>query len=170
MNNDKISPILVFISSSQDEFEKLRKFLKTAIEKEFRLTTRAVLIEEEQGVVISKNIREKIEKSSIYVGIFGKKYSEWTVAEYCEARRMGLPLLIYHLKKGPSGRRAGGRKSAVEKFLENEARRFDIRVRIFSKEEEIPANVINDVAFEIAELVKEAISHRGIIFKSLPPP
>lgn len=176
-NTDEISPFTVFISSSQKEFERLRGLLKEAIDgEEFRVSgsriMSGVLIEQERGDVIQEDIKKALENCSIYVGIFGRTFSEWTATEYLEARDKGLPLLIYHLKKRrpgrPSRRRPRGRKSRVEKFLENEAKRFGVRVRgPYWREESLYDVIQKDLAYEIAELVKEATSIRRVIHKSL---
>jgi hypothetical protein len=174
-------PLIVFISCSQKEFEEFRKHLKEAIdEEEFRFSgsrmMKAELIEERRGDVIPEDIKKGLENCSIYVGIFGRVFSEWTKAEYLEARANGLPLLIYYVKKQikpgrPSRQEARGRKSKVEQFLETEIKKFRVRVRgPYRKEEKLYDVILNDLAYEISELVREATSIRRTIHKGLAPP
>lgn len=134
-----ISPFFVFISSSITEFEKLRKNLKSIIDGEKFVTSqcrpmKAILIEQQRGPVILEEIKNGLKKCSIYVGIFGSTYSNWTIAEYCEARSVDVPLLIYHIKKRrrpgrPPRATQRGRRSKVEEFLDNEVKRFGFRIR-----------------------------------------
>lgn len=174
-------PFVVFISSSQREFKDLRITLKEAINKEeFKLSgtriIKAELIEESRGDIIPEDIKKGLENCSIYIGIFGKIFSTWSVAEYLEARQSGLPLLIYYVKRQrrpgrPSMRRVRGRRSYVEQFLENEVGRFGIRIRgPYPKVEVLYDIILKDLAYEINELVKEATSIRRLIHKSLTPP
>jgi hypothetical protein len=175
-----ISPFIVFVSSSITEFGKLRENLKKLIDAEkfahsLCRPMKAVLIEHERGPVISENIKKALKNCSLYIGIFGYTYSEWTIAEYREARSMGLPLLIYHVKKRrgrgrPSRMRRKGRKSKVEHFLESEVKKAGIRIRgPYWKEEELLDDILEDLAYEVVELVKEATSVRRLIHERLPP-
>ena len=179
MNTDEISPFFVFISSSQEEFANLRKELKDAIDnEEFRVShsrpMKAVLIEQKRGDVIPEDIGRELDRCSIYVGIFGRILSKWTIAECREARVKGLPLLIYYVKRrkpGRPSRKPRGRKSKVEEALESEVKRFGIRVRgPFWKEGELYDVILEDLAYEIVELVSEATSIRKLIHKSVSPP
>lgn len=173
-------PIIIFISCSQREFGDLRKTLKEAINNmAFKLSEskimKAELIEERRGDVIPEDIKKGLENCSIYVGIFGRVFSEWTKAEYIEARANGLPLLIYYVKKRrpgrPSRREVRGRKSKVEQFLETEVKKFGVRVRgPYRKVEDLYDVILKDLAYEISELVREATSIRRTIHKGLAPP
>lgn len=179
-NNAEISPFIVFICSSQTEFGKLRKILKDAINgEEFRISglrpMKAIVIEDERGPVIPEDIKNALQNCSIFIGIFGRIFSDWTVAEYREARSMGLPLLIYMYKKRrkpgrPSRTRRRGRRSKVEQFLENDVKKFGIRIRgPYWKEEDVQDDVLEDLAYEMAELVKEATNVRKLLHKRLEP-
>jgi hypothetical protein len=172
-----IARLSVFISSSQREFKRLRQELKENIDsEEMRFSRReimnAVLIENQRGAVISEDIKRHLDGCSIYVGIFGKKLSEWVVAELREARASGIPLLIYHLKRvtrrGRPTDRQRGRRSNVEAFLDEEVKRFGIRVRgPYRREENILDAILDDLACEIVELTMEATLVRRTIHRSL---
>lgn len=169
----------IFISSSQKEFNKLRKDLKYAINNERfvdQRIMRAVLIEEERGPVIAEDVRREIEGCSIYVGIFGREKSEWTFAEYSEARARDLPLLIYQLKRQrrpgkPREQERRGRPSAVQLFLDKEVKSLGVRIRgPYRTEGRLMDVVLDDLARQVAEMVKEAAGIRKIIHKGLAPP
>lgn len=167
-----MEPFKVFISSSQKEFEKLRKNLKEAINaEEFarQRIMRAILVEEKRGTVIDADIEEGIKDSSIYVGIFGRVYSEWTVREFRKAGDRILPLLIYRFlrRTGRGGSRQSasrGRRSKVTVFLEDEVKRFGIRIRgPYTSERALETAVLADLAFQVAKMVREAATVRKTI-------
>ena len=169
-------PFSVFISSAQTEFQPLRRTLKTRIDNERFVDERimrGILIEDERGPVIAEDVRREIDACSVYVGIFGRKKSDWTIAEYREARARDLPLLVYELKKRRGPGRPGrverrGRRSEVQKFLEDEVKSQGIRIRgPFRSEEALEEEVILDLAWETSELVKEAGLVRKTIHRAL---
>jgi hypothetical protein len=167
-----VEPFKVFISSSQKEFERLRKNLKERIDAEELVRQRimrAILIEEKKGTGISEDIEKGIKDSSIYVGIFGRVYSEWTVQEFRKARDRILPLLIYRFprlsRRGrPRQRAPRGRRSKVYVFLEDEVKRVGIRIRgPYTSESALEKAVMTDLAFQVAEMVREAATVRKTI-------
>jgi hypothetical protein len=173
-------PLIVFISCSQKEFGEFRKYLKEMIDKEeFRFSgsrmMKAELIEERRGDIIPEDIKKGLENCSIYVGIFGQVYSEWAIAEYFEARANDLPLLIYYVKKkkksrSPPQHGIRGRKSKVEQFLEAQVKRFGIRIRgPYENVESLYDEILRDLAYEMSELAREAVSVRRIIHRRLLP-
>lgn len=164
-------PFRVFISSSQNEFERLRKNLKSRINAERfadQRIMRGVLIEDESGPVIPEDIAEEIGECSIYIGIFGRRKSDWTFREYREARARDLPLLVYQVtRRGRLRARTPGRRSEVQKFLDQEARSRGVRIRQYSSEDALEDAVLGDIAIEVAKLVTEAARVRKTIHKGL---
>jgi len=165
-------PFLVFISSSQDEFRSLRNRLKRAINNEEFVDhpiMKGITIEDERGRVIKEEIKEKIERSAIYIGIFGRIKSKWTIAEFKEARQRGLPLLIYHFKRtttrGRPRRRAPGPMSPAERYLNNKVKPLSIRIRRYRSEAGVISGVLNDLTFQVADLVHEDALIRKTIHK-----
>jgi len=172
-------PFTVFISSSQKEFERFRKDLKAKIDSERfvdQKIMKAVLIENERGPVITEDIRREIEGCSIYVGIFGQEKSEWTFAEYREARAKDLPLLIYQLRRQrrpgkPKEQERRGRPSRVQIFLDKEVKMLGIRVRgPYRTEDRLERAILNDLPRQVAEMVREAAAVRKTIHKGVAPP
>jgi hypothetical protein len=87
--------LVVFLSSDQKEFAKLRNVLaKTICNIPFLSCTPL----ENRGAdpigVVEASIKA-VEKSDIYVGIFGREYSETTIWEYNKAVERRLPCFIY---------------------------------------------------------------------------
>ena len=85
----------VFLSSDQKEFAKLRNVLgKTICNIPFLSCTPL----ENRGAdpigVVEASIKA-VEKSDIYVGIFGREYSETTIEEYKKAVERRLPCFTY---------------------------------------------------------------------------
>ena len=105
----------VFISSKQDEFKQKRKEIERLISKHPHLESRLL---EKRGANAENPTNasvKAVQKSDIYIGIFGEKYSETTVKEYREAVKKRMPALVY-LKK------VKNREEKLEEFLENEVK------------------------------------------------
>ena len=166
------NPIVVFVSSSQDEFSSLRKRLRKAIENEpfadYSLM-KGILIEDERGPVIKQKVKTHIDKSAIYLGVFGRVRSKWTIAEFWEARDRGLPLLIYHFKRatrpGRPRQTTGGPRSPAERFLRTHVRALSVTVSTHHSEAGLLKKVLQDLAFQAAELVNENAQIRKTIHK-----
>jgi len=121
------TPIVIFISSRQKEFEQARRKLKEAIEtlKIFnRLPMKAELVERRGGSRLRRDIMTALDASTIYVGIFGNEYSETTLWEFQQAMRRGLVPLVFDVI--PSKGSQNKRDERVRKFLD-EARASGIR-------------------------------------------
>lgn len=170
-------PFLVFISSSQDEFQTLRYRLRRLINREKFIDypiMKAILIEDERGPVIKEDIKGKTEQSAVYVGIFGRVRSKWTIAEFNEARQRGLPLLVYHFKRttrrGRPRTRAPGPMSPAERYLLNSVKPLSIRIRRYRSEAGLISGVLNDLTFQVADLVNEnALIRRTIHKRTIEP-
>jgi hypothetical protein len=176
VSRESVRPFTVFISSAQIEFEALRRTLKTRIDNERFVDERimrGILIEDERGPVIAEDIKREIDGCSIYLGIFGAQKSDWTIAEYREARTRDLPMLVYQFKRRRGPGRPGrverrGRKSDVQIFLDTEVKSQGIRIRgPYRSEEALEEDAMLDLASEISELVKEAGLVRKTIHRGL---
>ena len=105
----------VFISSKQDEFKRKREEVEKLISKHPYLESRLL---EKRGANAENPTNasvKAIQKSDIYIGIFGEKYSEVTVNEYREAVKKRIPALLY-LKK------VKNRDEKLAEFLESEVK------------------------------------------------
>jgi hypothetical protein len=94
------APIVVFISSRQKEFQKLRYRLKYAIDRVTlfnRLLLKAELVEKRGGSKIRGDIEAALDLSTVYVGIFGNQYSPMTEWEFDQAVRRGILALIFDI-------------------------------------------------------------------------
>lgn len=169
--NEILHPFKIFISSSQNEFDRLRDALKERINSERfvdQRIMRGVLIEDESGPVIAEDIAREIHDCSIYVGIFGRRKSDWTFREYREARARDLPLLVYQLKRRGHGI-PRGRRSDVQLFLDKEVKERGIRIRQYGSEDRLEQAVLNDLALETTSLVNEAARVRKAIHEGIAP-
>lgn len=86
-----------FLSSSMEELKELREALATALD---RIGVTAWRWEADDAAGASPNsIRrryvEKLEDSDIYIGLFGRKYGQWTIDEYENAAARKKPCFIY---------------------------------------------------------------------------
>lgn len=84
----------VFISSKQDEFDDERQIAREVVESFDLIPVMSELREAAPNSARSLSLQETRE-SHIYLGIFGKKYSEPTEAEYREATKANVPCLIF---------------------------------------------------------------------------
>jgi hypothetical protein len=114
-------PIVVFISSRQGEFRKLRGYLEAMLKDDFlrRYMIAPVLAERRGGERVRGDISSALAETCIYVGVFGNIYSPKTNAEYFEARRRGLPILVFSMI------RTGTRDRRVRAFLARQVKEKD---------------------------------------------
>lgn len=168
----------VFISSHQREFEDLRSDLKDKIgEVDFhdQRIMKAVTIEDEYGPVNMDRITTRFEESSIYVGVFGRRTSEWTFAEFRAARARQIPILIYYYKRPlrrgrPQVEQRRGRPSEVLRFLRREVRPWGIDIhglnRPYTSAAQLMADILDHLAMQTAQMVDEAARVRKAIHRA----
>lgn len=85
----------VFLSSDQNEFSKIRKELsKVVCSIQFLTCTLLENRGAETTNIVEASVKA-VRDSDIYVGIFGKEYSETVIKEYKEAVRCRKPCLTY---------------------------------------------------------------------------
>lgn len=169
MSSESPTPVddqlVVFVSSHQKEFKELRGFLKDTLEGEDflnKLLVEVELVERRSGERIMGDITLALSDATIYVGLFGNKYSPITQAEYLEARRRGLPLLIFDMVHKTKGRR---RSPTVKKFLYEQVRKMDgCRITPVkfqpSKKNEAANIILQRIANVIAEMAKQNLEIR----------
>ncbi len=183
--NNPPTPFRVFISSDTDEFADLRRDLRDTIDSEYmynnRRTTdedelvhqgivmKAVLVEAESAESFDAAMKRGLAESQIYVGIFGRDYSEPTIKEYRMACDLGLPLLIYYFARPP--RTAKSSHGKVVNFLKEKVKRHvPIRgnySRIEVREErDLIDLILVDLACKTTDLVREAIAMRQMLLKA----
>lgn len=167
MKADEVDPFKVFISSSQKEFEKLRENLKAALNEEklaYQRIFRAILVESKKGPSIRSDIDDGINDAAIYVGIFGRIYSEITIEEFRMARSRMLPVLIYRFRKDRRIRSVISGPSKVDDFLRKEVKQQDIRIRgPYFNEVQLIEAIATDLVFQVVEMVKECANVRKTI-------
>jgi hypothetical protein len=158
--------IVVFISSHQKEFQELRDFLKDTLEGEDflkKLLIKVELVERRSGERISGDIALALRDATIYVGLFGNKHSQITIAEYLEARRRGLPLLIFDMIHPPTRRKRRSHK--VKEFVESQVRKLDgcrVTSVLFqpSRMTEAAESILQRIANNISEMVNQNLEIR----------
>lgn len=120
---------------------------------------RAILIEDQRRPVVDAEIRRELDKCSIYVGIFGRVWSDWTIAEFRYSKSLGLPLLVYKFGRGNS-RHQPGRRSSVAKFLNDEVRP-SVKVREpYATLPRLLDAITSDLAIMTCEMVRESTDFR----------
>ncbi len=165
------APIVVFISSHQKEFQDLRDALGNAIDSEDFLKKyimEAELVDKRSGTRIHGDIRAALQRSTIYIGIFGDEYSEDTKLEYLEARRRGLPIIVFDVV--PAKRTKGKRDSRVEDFLTSQVKKLDdVRVTRILTRPSRPGEVLNIIIQRLANVVTELVQQNLTVRKTVNP-
>ena len=186
------NPIQVFISSDSDEFKALRYRLRDCIDTEYLYNDKRTLEEDEpskaefvhqgtlfRAIIVEKGSAETFEErmknglndSQVYVGIFGNQYSPITCKEYEYARELGLPLLVYYFTQ--PARIAKGAQTKVVRFLKKNVRKeLVIRGNYRKIEARTPTElvdlILSDLACLVADNVREAIALRRMFTKEAP--
>lgn len=170
-------PIVVFISSAQEEFEQFRLDLQETLNSEpwsNQKALRGVLIQNQNRDVIPNLIRDALDEASIYVGIFGRQLRAWVKDEFKYAKSCNLPQLIYVYEQ-PSGpgrpprHRGAGRPSAVQTFLEDEAYGPGILVRgPYHDLDQLHTVIPADIAIVVAKMTRENADIRRTLYKGIP--
>ena len=179
--------MFVFISCDSEEFPGLRDRLQKAIDSEYMYNVmrtderdelvhqgvimKAVVVERESDESFDLAMKKGIEKSQIYVGIFGKDYSIPTQKEYHAARQRGLPILVYYYTQPPHI--AKGFHTKVTRFLEKDVKP-ELRIRgnygrIEAHDDmELVDLILNDLACKTVDLAREAMSFRRMLLEKAP--
>lgn len=156
--------IVVFISSHQKEFQDLRDALKDAIDAAElfdKYIMKAELVERRGGERIRGDITRALRDATIYVGVFGDQYSKMTTEEYLQARRQGIPLLVFDIV--PKRKRRKPRDRRVMDFLEEQVKTLnDCRVTTL-KPSEMFEGILQRIVNEVAEMVRQNLELRKTV-------
>jgi hypothetical protein len=116
----------VFLSSDQEEFARLRNSLSKKTCSIPFLTCTPLENRGADATNVVESSLKAVRESDIYVGIFGRKYSETTMKEYKEAVKYRKPCLTY-VKKVKRALRETKLSEFVENNLRNEFQYFEFR-------------------------------------------
>ncbi len=127
----------VFLSSSQEEFARIRRRLSRRISTIPFLSCTPL---EEAGAdaedVTTASLRG-VREAAIYVGLLGKDYSPTTASEFREALKLRKPCLVYVLNTRIRDRR-------VRQFIQGEVR-SNFKYHVFKEEGELVKRVDEDL-------------------------
>jgi predicted transport protein len=144
----------VFLSSDQDEFSKMRKVLSKTVCSMTGLLTCTLL--ENRGADttnITESSLKAVRDSDIYIGVFGRKYSETAIEEYREAVKCRKPCLTY-VKKVKI--RDGGLSRFIDDDLRNE-----FKYSPFRGTKDLTAQVETDLKRFILETLRIGLDERA---------
>lgn len=131
---------------------------------------KAVVVERESDESFDLAMKKGIERSQVYVGIFGKDYSSPTQKEYHAARQRGLPIFVYYYTQPPHT--AKGLHTKVTRFLGEIEPDFRIRGnyrKIEARNDtELVDLILSDLACKIVDLAREAVSFRRMLLEKAP--
>jgi hypothetical protein len=142
----------VFLSSDQEEFARLRNSLS---KKEWAVPFLTCTPLENRGAdpinVVELSLKA-VRDSDIYVGIFGRKYSETTIKEYTEAVKCRKPCFTYVKKLN---KRETKLSEFIEENLKNEFHYFEFRVN-----KDLIAQIDDDLRRFIFETLRIGLEER----------
>jgi len=142
----------IFLSSDQEEFEKERKKLSRTISNiPFLVCTPLEKMGADSRDVLEASLRA-VRNSDVYVGVFGREYSEITIKEYKEAVRNRKPCLTY-VKK------ATRRDEKLTKFIEEELK-SQFKYHQFRGKEDLYGQVASDLRRFIFETLQDGLEAR----------
>lgn len=88
-------PLQVFVSGKEEELDDERAIAIQTVENDFHLNAIASENRPASHRAIEDQYLDEVRSSDIYVGFFGKEYSEASEKEFSTARREGMPVLIF---------------------------------------------------------------------------
>jgi len=177
-------PIHVFVSSDEDEFSDLRAELKEilgdvdvvsskriadATDKKFaeagysqNLIVPEVL-EYSSGADIERKINIAMERSQLYVGVFGLDYSPTTVKEFNKAIDRGMATLVYYFTEPPAPLKNKSLSKSQSKFYDFLMEEVHPRVLIggnyksvkFKTRQELEDEIVVDVVAELSVMIRQ---------------
>lgn len=142
----------IFLSSDQEEFKKERNRLSKTISN---IPFLACVPLENMGAdsrdVLEASLRA-VRNSDIYVGVFGREYSEITMKEYKEAVRYRKPCLTYV-------KEVRRRDKKLIKFIEEELK-SQFKYHQFRGKEDLYGQVADDLRRFIFETLQDGLEAR----------
>lgn len=132
----------VFVSSSMSELKAERELVASSLKT---LGIASFVYEHDAGarpMSIEDTYVKELEQSDIYVGIFWKKYGEYTIDEYNKAKEFQKPRLIYQKQAELSSR-----DPQLQDFLNkiSDVTQGDVAPYFFYEGEELPERIKDDV-------------------------
>lgn len=132
----------VFISSSMSELSSERKLVAKTLRD---LGIASFVYEHDAGarpMGIEATYVSELKQCDMYVGIFWKKYGEYTLDEYNKAKDFNRPRLIYQKEL-----EASARDPRLQDFLNEigEVKHGDVAPCFFHDAEELPERITEDV-------------------------
>ncbi len=163
-------PIQVFVSSNQDEFDRLRKSLRSRIELQsqgHKWLFDVKLPEHSHSAHVKREIDRLLAISSIFVVLIGRKKSKWVNYEVDYALSNELPILAYEYYSRVR-RRTGRPASASEtRNLLLKLRKADVRLRGHKGEFQEAEEVVTAVLDDLPELISRIVNHYAGISREI---
>lgn len=142
----------VFLSSHQKEFEKERDKLSKIV---CRIPFCSCIPLEKRGADTNNVVQASLKAArncDIYVGIFGRKYSETTIQEYKEVLKYHKPCLSYV-------ERVKRREKKLKEFIENDLKN-QFKYHEYRGKKDLYRQVESDLKKLIFETLKDGLDFR----------
>jgi Domain of unknown function (DUF4062) len=149
------TPIIVFLSSDQDEFDQDRLNLKSDIEEiklKLARPIRVILVEKQRGPQWRKEMLRGLDVCDIFVLLLGTEYSETVREEFQRASGMNLPIYIYrYIKDGH--RLANPRKGQLHDFITQDILPTHLSIRGYNEPYQEYTKLFDEIAADLASCV-----------------
>jgi hypothetical protein len=129
-------------------------------ERYFQSLFVAEVVEYGRGGDIEKKMTDAMNKSQLYVGLFGKEYSERTKLEYFDAVKRGMTTLVYYARPSHTLKELKGSSNKVYAFLMKEAKprtliRGNYQRKIIRSLDELEDEIVVDLLAEVTDMVRQ---------------
>jgi hypothetical protein len=123
------------------------------------------VVEYTRGANIKKKIKAAMNRSQLYVGLFGNEYSEQSVDEFNDAIDRGMTTLVYYFTTPPAPLKSNpgtpNQPNPVYEFLLKEVYSRDILIRgnysriELKSEAELEDEIVIDILAELADMIRQ---------------
>ena len=119
------------------------------------------VVEYAPGRNIPQKIMRAMNRSQIYIGIFGNQYSQPTVDEYHDASKRGMSILAYYFTQPPTVLKDKPISDQVRTFLMEQVKTRDLLIggnynRISIKtQSDLENQIVADLSAEVMEMIRK---------------
>lgn len=118
------------------------------------------VVESTRGGDIEKKMTDAMKKSQLYVGLFGKEFSERTKLEFLDAVKRGMTTLVYYALPSHTLKELKGSSNKVYDFLMEEVKpktliRGNYQRKLINTLDELQDEIVIDLVAELTDMVRQ---------------
>jgi len=120
----------------------------------------AEVVEYGRGGDIEKKMTDGMNKSQMYVGLFGKEYYERTKLEFLDAIKRGMTTLVYYARPSHTLKELKGSSNKVYAFLMKDVKpktliRGNYQRKAIKTLAELEDEIVVDLLVELTDMVRQ---------------